>query len=168
MLAVAHPGQLSSLHWAPISAPGALAEGEVMLRVEAAGLNFRDLMWAQGLLPEETLLPGFAGPGLGIECAGVVEAVGPKAPWRVSRRLGTVALPAAVCLAALSAILASGVAVAGVARILWQQAGAALPILAEPIFAAMRASFDTSAEGDVAAAAGRLERGLVGEALLMG
>jgi acyl transferase domain-containing protein/NADPH:quinone reductase-like Zn-dependent oxidoreductase len=83
MLAVAQPGQLSSLHWAPISAPGALGEGEVMLRVEAAGLNFRDLMWAQGLLPEETLLPGFAGPGLGIECAGVVEAVGPKALWRV-------------------------------------------------------------------------------------
>ena len=83
MLTVAQPGQLSSLHWAPISAPGVLAKGEVMLRVEAAGLNFRDLMWAQGLLPEETLLPGFAGPGLGIECAGVVEAVGPKAPWRV-------------------------------------------------------------------------------------
>ena len=33
-------------------------------------------MWAQGLLPEEALLPGFAGPGLGMECAGVVEAVG--------------------------------------------------------------------------------------------
>lgn len=83
MLAVAQPGQLSSLYWAPMPAPRALAEGEVMLRVEAAGLNFRDLMWAQGLLPEETLLPGFAGPGLGIECAGVVEAVGPGSPWRV-------------------------------------------------------------------------------------
>lgn len=83
MLAVAQPGQLSSLYWAPMPEPRALAEGEVMLRVEAAGLNFRDLMWAQGLLPEETLLPGFAGPGLGIECAGVVEATGPNSPWRV-------------------------------------------------------------------------------------
>ncbi len=83
MLAVAQPGQLSSLHWAPMPPPRALDAGEVMLRVEAAGLNFRDLMWAQGLLPEETLLPGFAGPGLGIECAGVVEAVGPGSPWRL-------------------------------------------------------------------------------------
>ncbi len=82
MLAVAQPGQLSSLHWAPMPSP-APGEGEVAIRVEAAGLNFRDLMWAQGLLPEETLLPGFAGPGLGIECAGVVEAVGPGSPWRV-------------------------------------------------------------------------------------
>lgn len=82
MLAVAQPGQLSSLHWVPMASP-APGAGEVAIRVEAAGLNFRDLMWAQGLLPEETLLPGFAGPGLGIECAGVVEAVGPGTSWRV-------------------------------------------------------------------------------------
>jgi len=82
MLAVSQPGQISSLHWAPMASP-APGEGEVAIRVEAAGLNFRDLMWAQGMLPEETLLPGFAGPGLGIECAGVVEAVGPGSPWRV-------------------------------------------------------------------------------------
>lgn len=83
MLAVAHPGQLSSLHWVPMPEAPAPGPGEVLLRVEASGLNFRDVMWAQGLLPEETLLPGFAGPGLGIECAGVVEAVGPDSPWRV-------------------------------------------------------------------------------------
>ena len=83
MLAVAQPGQLSSLYWAPMGNPSELGDGQVAVRVEAAGLNFRDLMWAQGLLPEETLLPGFAGPGLGIECAGVVEAVGPGVTWRV-------------------------------------------------------------------------------------
>ncbi|MBC7432324.1 MAG: SDR family NAD(P)-dependent oxidoreductase, partial [Rubritepida sp.] len=82
MLAVAQPGQLSSLHWVPMASP-APGEGEVAIRVEAAGLNFRDLMWAQGLLPEETLLPGFAGPGLGIECAGIVEAVGAGTSWQV-------------------------------------------------------------------------------------
>ena len=70
------PGQLGSLHWAPAATLPAPGPGEVLLRIEAAGLNFRDLMWAQGLLPEEALLPGFAGPGLGMECAGVVEAVG--------------------------------------------------------------------------------------------
>ena len=81
-LAITQPGSLGSLQWVAMdsAAPG---PEEVLLRVEAAGLNFRDLMWAQGLLPEETLLPGFAGPGLGIECAGVVEAVGPGSPWRV-------------------------------------------------------------------------------------
>ncbi|MEM6762999.1 MAG: type I polyketide synthase, partial [Pseudomonadota bacterium] len=40
------------------------------------GLNFRDVMWTLGLLPHEALQDGFAGPTLGMECAGVVEAVG--------------------------------------------------------------------------------------------
>ncbi|WP_431267885.1 alcohol dehydrogenase catalytic domain-containing protein [Dankookia sp. P2] len=79
LLRVGQPGQLGSLHWAPLALP-APGPGEVLLRVEAAGVNFRDLMWAQGLLPEEALLPGFAGPGLGMECAGVVEAVGEATP----------------------------------------------------------------------------------------
>ena len=78
LLRIRQPGQLGSLHWAPLDLP-APGPGEVLLRIEAAGVNFRDLMWAQGLLPEEALLPGFAGPGLGMECAGVVEAVA-KAP----------------------------------------------------------------------------------------
>jgi len=59
----------------------------VLVRVEAAGLNFRDLMWAQGLLPEETLKDGFAGAGLGMECAGVVEAAGPGAPFHPGTRV---------------------------------------------------------------------------------
>jgi NADPH:quinone reductase-like Zn-dependent oxidoreductase/NAD(P)-dependent dehydrogenase (short-subunit alcohol dehydrogenase family)/acyl carrier protein len=68
----------------PLPAPG---PGEVRLRVEAAGLNFRDLMWAQGLLPEETLKDGFAGAGLGMECAGVVEAAGPGVPFHPGTRV---------------------------------------------------------------------------------
>ena len=74
-LDAAQPGLLSSLAWSPAAAP-APGPGEVALRVEASGLNFRDVMWAQGLLPEEALLDGFAGPTLGLECAGVVTAVG--------------------------------------------------------------------------------------------
>ncbi|GGG35584.1 hypothetical protein GCM10010964_24330 [Caldovatus sediminis] len=77
ILAVREPGQLASLAWEPQADPRPPGPGEVLLRVEAAGLNFRDLMWAQGLLPEEVLLDGFAGPTLGMECAGVVEAAGP-------------------------------------------------------------------------------------------
>ena len=45
--------------------------------MQAAGLNFRDMMWAMGLLPEEALIDGFAGPTFGLECAGIVRAVGP-------------------------------------------------------------------------------------------
>ena len=33
-------------------------------------------MWTLGLLPHEALQDGFAGPTLGMECAGVIEAVG--------------------------------------------------------------------------------------------
>src|SRR4051794_38818682 len=34
-------------------------------------------MWGMGLLPEEALIDGFAGPGFGLECAGIIRAVGP-------------------------------------------------------------------------------------------
>jgi acyl transferase domain-containing protein/NADPH:quinone reductase-like Zn-dependent oxidoreductase/acyl carrier protein len=86
-LGIAQPGRLGTLVWqaaAPQRRPG---PGEVALRVEAAGLNFRDLMWAQGLLPEEVLEAGFAGPTLGMECAGVVEAVGPGVALRPGTRV---------------------------------------------------------------------------------
>ncbi|TPG58149.1 SDR family NAD(P)-dependent oxidoreductase [Roseomonas nepalensis] len=86
-LAIRQPGALASLAWEPMEAPPAPGPGEVRLRVEAAGLNFRDLMWAQGLLPEETLKDGFAGAGLGMECAGVVEAAGPGTPFHPGSRV---------------------------------------------------------------------------------
>ncbi len=75
-LAIGQPGQIGSLAWKPEPALPAPGKGEVRMRVASAGLNFRDLMWAQGLLPEDALMDGFAGPTLGMECAGVVEAVG--------------------------------------------------------------------------------------------
>jgi len=81
-LAVGQPGQIGTLGWAAASALPAPGTGEVRLRVLAASLNFRDLMWAQGLLPEDALMDGFAGPTLGMECAGVVEAVGPGVALR--------------------------------------------------------------------------------------
>ena len=70
-----NPGRLESLSWLPLpkAQPGS---GMVLVRVRAVGLNFRDVMWAMNLLPEEALENGFSGPGLGIECAGVVESVG--------------------------------------------------------------------------------------------
>ncbi|WP_159997654.1 type I polyketide synthase [Roseomonas sp. 18066] len=79
-LVIRQPGQLGSLGWEAIALPAPGAQ-EVIVRVEASGLNFRDLMWAQGLLPEEALLLGFAGPTLGMEMAGVVEQAGPASGY---------------------------------------------------------------------------------------
>ena len=78
-LAVGRPGLLDSLRWVPADAalPG---PGQVSIQVRAAGLNFRDVMWAMGLLPDEALLDGFAGPTIGLECAGDVVAVGEGVP----------------------------------------------------------------------------------------
>jgi phthiocerol/phenolphthiocerol synthesis type-I polyketide synthase C len=52
------------------------AAGEVAVRVQAAGLNFRDVLQRIGLLPEEAFEGGFAGATLGMEFAGEVIAVG--------------------------------------------------------------------------------------------
>ncbi|MGG5821423.1 SDR family NAD(P)-dependent oxidoreductase [Falsiroseomonas sp. HW251] len=101
-LGIAQPGRLGTLRWeaGETRAPG---PGEVAIRVEAAGLNFRDLMWAQGLLPEEVLEAGFAGPTLGMECAGVVEAAGSGVALRPGARVFGVA-PAALAARAITRV----------------------------------------------------------------
>ncbi|HYP58582.1 MAG TPA: acyltransferase domain-containing protein, partial [Beijerinckia sp.] len=65
------------LHWAPTErqTPG---PGEVEIAVEATGLNFRDVMFALGILPPSILENGFAGPTMGLECAGTVLRIGPE------------------------------------------------------------------------------------------
>ena len=70
------PGQLRNLLW--LSQPEkALQAGEVEVRTHATGLNFRDVMYLMGLLPDEAVENGFAGASLGLEFAGVVSRVGP-------------------------------------------------------------------------------------------
>ncbi len=63
------------LHWDPIARQRP-ATSDVEIKVEAIGLNFRDVMFGLGLLPEDILEHGFAGPTLGLECAGRVERIG--------------------------------------------------------------------------------------------
>ncbi len=70
------PGSLDALRWVdePRRAPDA---GEVEIAVRAAGLNFRDVMFALGVLPDEAVENGFAGATTGMEAGGVVTRVGP-------------------------------------------------------------------------------------------
>jgi NADPH:quinone reductase-like Zn-dependent oxidoreductase/acyl carrier protein len=49
---------------------------EVEIEVTATGLNFRDIMLALSILPDEMLEDGYAGPTLGLEFAGRVARVG--------------------------------------------------------------------------------------------
>jgi acyl transferase domain-containing protein/short-subunit dehydrogenase/acyl carrier protein len=72
-----HPGQLRNLLWLPQEARP-LQEGEVEVAVQATGLNFRDVMYLMGLLPDEAVEKGFAGASLGLEFAGIVSRVGPR------------------------------------------------------------------------------------------
>lgn len=71
----AAPGQLRNLEWVPV-VPRALAPDEVEVRPAVAGLNFRDVMFAMGLLPDEAVEEGFSGANLGLELAGTVSRVG--------------------------------------------------------------------------------------------
>lgn len=76
-LDILRQGSLDQLAWTAVERKP-LAGKEVEIAVEASGLNFRDVMWALGLLPEEALEDGFAGPTLGMECCGHVVGAGPE------------------------------------------------------------------------------------------
>ncbi|NTV94311.1 MAG: acyltransferase domain-containing protein, partial [Thiobacillus sp.] len=69
------PGRLKNLEWQEyrLAEPG---EGEIEIQPRAAGLNFRDVMYAMGLLSDEAVENGFAGPSMGMEVAGIVSRVG--------------------------------------------------------------------------------------------
>jgi phthiocerol/phenolphthiocerol synthesis type-I polyketide synthase C len=71
------PGQLRNLSWE--SVPRIAPRGDqIEVAIRATGLNFRDVMYALGLLSDEAVEKGFAGPSLGLEFAGVVLNVGPE------------------------------------------------------------------------------------------
>jgi len=56
-----HLGGIEALGW-EFQTPALVGPGQVEIEVHAVGLNFRDVMWAMGLLPEEALIDGFAAP----------------------------------------------------------------------------------------------------------
>ncbi|MEU6726609.1 SDR family NAD(P)-dependent oxidoreductase [Nonomuraea wenchangensis] len=65
------------LAWEQTGPPAEPGPHEIVVAVRAAALNYRDVLWARGLLPEEAVQDTYLGPHLGIECAGVVTATGP-------------------------------------------------------------------------------------------
>ena len=71
------PGQLRNLTWLP-AAERRLRDDEIEVRTQAVGLNFRDVMYLMGLLPDEAVENGFAGASLGLEFSGVVTRVGAR------------------------------------------------------------------------------------------
>lgn len=68
-------GGLDRLTWTDAE-PAELAPDQVAIEVKATGVNFRDLMSAMSLLPDTILEHGYAGPTMGLECAGVVSRTG--------------------------------------------------------------------------------------------
>lgn len=69
------PGQLRNLRWSEYDPP-ALRDDQLEISIQATGLNFRDVMYALGMLSDEAIENGFAGPTLGLEFAGIVKQVG--------------------------------------------------------------------------------------------
>ena len=69
------PGQLRNLRWEAHPVPP-LEEDALEIEVHATGLNFRDFMYTLGLLSDEAVENGFAGPTLGLEFAGIVRRCG--------------------------------------------------------------------------------------------
>ncbi len=68
---VTDPGVLDQIAFRRLP-PSELGESEVEIAVQAAALNFKDIMNAMGLLPENAVSGGLAGSRLGLEVAGRV------------------------------------------------------------------------------------------------
>ncbi|KAI6770702.1 hypothetical protein HG531_009557 [Fusarium graminearum] len=68
-LRTSKPGRLDALHWASYQSP-TLTDDDVEIKVQAAGLNFKDVLCAMGIVDGEN--------GFGLEGAGVVNRVGPN------------------------------------------------------------------------------------------
>ncbi|MFL9992610.1 SDR family NAD(P)-dependent oxidoreductase [Paraburkholderia sediminicola] len=75
VLGFASPGSLRNLEWFALP-QRELAADEVEIEPVATGLNFRDVMYAMGLLSDEAVENGFAGATIGMELSGRVARVG--------------------------------------------------------------------------------------------
>jgi putative PIG3 family NAD(P)H quinone oxidoreductase len=74
------PPDVLSIAEGPTPTPG---EGDVLIRVEAAGVNRPDIVQRMGKYPP----PAGASPVLGLEVAGTIAATGPKSRWKPGDRV---------------------------------------------------------------------------------
>lgn len=113
----------SRMAWEP-ARRSEIGPDEVEIAVEATGLNFRDLMWVLGLLPDDMLENGYTGPALGLECAGNVSRIGSNVKGiKVGERVVAMA-PSAFSTHAVVA----GERVARIPRQLSYEAAATIPV----------------------------------------
>lgn len=77
LLEVRTPGLTPELVWTPAT-PRDLGPDDVLIEVRAAGLNYRDIMVACGMIPPVAEASSATGHWMGIECAGVIAAVGSR------------------------------------------------------------------------------------------
>ncbi|KAE8333350.1 fatty acid synthase S-acetyltransferase [Aspergillus sergii] len=73
-------GRLDSLAWVSLDRPGDLQGDQVEINVHSTGLNFKDLLCAQGILDARK-------NGLGLEGSGVVNRVGPHSSLTPGQRV---------------------------------------------------------------------------------
>ncbi|WP_171163570.1 SDR family NAD(P)-dependent oxidoreductase [Streptomyces sp. I05A-00742] len=74
---VREPGLAHRVHWTTAAPPPA-GPDDVLVEVRAAGLNYRDVMESTGLLRPGPAAVTATGQCLGLECAGIVTAVGSR------------------------------------------------------------------------------------------
>ncbi|WP_406335968.1 SDR family NAD(P)-dependent oxidoreductase [Streptomyces sp. NBC_00203] len=74
-LVLEEPGLRYRLGWRPARTPRP-GQGEIVVEVAAAALNYRDIMAATGLVPPPEAPRGLDAEPIGLECAGTVVAVG--------------------------------------------------------------------------------------------
>src|SRR5947209_7141211 len=79
---ITQPGSPDVLRIAEMPAPTP-GEGEVLIRVEAAGVNRPDTLQRMGKYPP----PPGASPILGLEVAGTIEAAGTSSRWKRGDRV---------------------------------------------------------------------------------
>src|SRR5262249_6383209 len=80
--AIESVGMHYRLSWRPVPMP-VPGPGEIVVSLSAAGLNYRDVLMATGVVP-------FSGDGLGLEYAGTVVATGPGVGLRIGDRVAGV------------------------------------------------------------------------------
>ncbi|MEV1109746.1 NAD(P)H-quinone oxidoreductase [Micromonospora sp. NPDC049751] len=82
-ITVPQPGGPDALVWAEVPDPEP-GPGEVIVRVRASGVNRADLLQRQGHYPPPPGAPAY----LGLECSGVIDAIGPEVTgWAVGQEV---------------------------------------------------------------------------------